>query len=198
MIDIIISFLVLLNPFALFLYLQPIWKDLDDASFRQVLFRASAISFGIFIIFLLFGSFIFERILQINVEAFRIFGGVVLFSYAYLFIVRGQGAMIHMKEDLDDLASEIALPFMVGAGTIFLSILMGYEYPRLVGALSILIVICLTYASIILLKDIRGLLEKRKLRIAFDKNMAMLLRLNGFFLGSIGVHMIIEGVKAAF
>ena len=58
-------------------------------------------------------------------ESFRIFGGVVLLSFGFLYIVKGDTALISIKEDLDDLASEIALPFMVGAATISLSIIIG-------------------------------------------------------------------------
>ncbi|MFW5755581.1 MAG: MarC family protein, partial [Tangfeifania sp.] len=81
-------------------------------------------SLFICLVFFLSGDFIFRRVFQIEFESFRIFGGIIIFSYAHFFIVKGQRALIMIKENLDDLASEIALPFMVGAGTISLSILL--------------------------------------------------------------------------
>lgn len=198
MIPTIIAFLVMLNPFAMFLYLSPIMEELKSRDFFKVLFKASIISFGIFFIFMASGDFLFRAVLQINFESFRIFGGIVLFSFAYLFIVKGQKAMVHMKENLDDLAAEIALPFMVGAGTITVSILMGNKFEPTEGALAIILVLAINYIIIIFLKYVRETLSKRKMKVAFDKNMEILLRLNGFFVGAIGLNMVVTGVQALF
>ncbi|MFO8015548.1 MAG: MarC family protein [Candidatus Woesearchaeota archaeon] len=189
-----IAFLVMLNPFAMFLYLQPIMKELKHKSFLKVLFRASAISFAILLLFLISGEFLFEEVLQIRFESFRIFGGIIIFSFAYFFIVKGQLSLVHMKEDLDDLAAEIALPFMVGAGTISLTFLMAYEFTLLPGTFLLVAVLVINFVFIILLKYIRDHLPGRKLPVAFDKNMEVFMRLNGFFLGAIGINMIVMGL----
>jgi multiple antibiotic resistance protein len=198
MISDIIAFLVMLNPFALFLYLQPIMKELDAKTFRKVLFKASLISFIIYLIFLYVGEIIFKNFLQIHFESFRIFGGIIIFSFAYIFIVKGQKALIHMKGDLDDLASEIALPFMVGAGTISLSILLGRNFDLVMSSFMLIFIMSLNFIFIMLLKKLREQIEKKKFRVAFDKNMEILLRLNGFFVGAIGVDMVITGITNLF
>ena len=198
MISEVIALLVMLNPFALFIYLQPIMKDLNNKDFLKVLLKSSVISLGIFILFLLTGEFLFEKIFQINFESFRIFGGIVIFSFAYYFIVKGQKAMIHIKGSLDDLASEIALPFMVGAGTISITILMSQSLPMLGGLLSLVIVLAINFAIIAILNYSRGKITFKKFRIAFDKNMEILLRLNGFFVGAIGIDMILRGISNIF
>jgi multiple antibiotic resistance protein len=194
MIAAIIHFLVLLNPFALFIYLQPVMRELSAKDFNKVLFKASLISFVIFVLFVITGDFIFKEIFQINFEAFRIFGGIIIFALAYFYIVQGKKSLITMKEDLDDLASEIALPFMVGAGTISLCILMSHKFSTLKGILILSIIMVLNYIVIFLLIKIRNLFSAR-LKVAFDKNMELALRLNGLFVGAIGVHMIIVGIK---
>lgn len=190
----IIAFLVLINPVALFIYLQPIMKELSDNQFMKVLIKASIISFIIFALFLIFGDVIFRVILQINFESFRIFGGILIFSFAAMYILRGQEAIITMRENLDDLASEIALPFMIGAGTISLTVLTAYKYHIITGVLILSIVLTANFISILSLKIIKDRIPSRKLSIAFDKNMQILLRLNGFFLGAIGVNMIVTGI----
>lgn len=194
----IIAFLVMLNPFALFLYLNPIMDNLKNKEFLKVLFEASAISFAILIVFLLFGNFILEKVFQINFESFRIFGGIIIFSFAYLFIVKGQKAMIHMKEDLEDLASEIALPFMVGAGTISLSVLMGFTLNPAKGTFALVLILIINFLIIVGLKYLKDDIKKKKLRIAFDKNMEVFLRVMGFMIGAIGINMIVSGIKAVF
>ncbi len=198
MISSIIGFLAMLNPFALFLYLSPLMKELEHKTFLKVLAKASIISLIICIIFLFIGTFLFESILQIHFEAFRIFGGIIIFSFAYLFIVKGQKAFITLKSDLDDLASEIALPFMVGAGTISLSILITEKLSLAKGLLALFIIFIINFIFIYILKFIRGEISKSKFRKAFDKNMEILLRINGFFVGAIGIDMIITGINNLF
>ncbi|MHA6248458.1 MarC family protein [Pontibacter sp. CAU 1760] len=195
MIAAIFSFLVMLNPFALFLYLKPVMQDLSDADFRSVFLKASIISFFIFMVFLLFGDVVFQKVFRINFESFRIFGGIVLFSLAYIFIVQGKKAFIQIKGDLHDLASEIALPFMVGAGTISLTILMADELVLWQSVLSLVLIMFFNFAIIMGLKMIRGGMRSKRVQTAFDKNMELLLRINGFFVGAIGVDMVVTGIS---
>lgn len=192
------EFLIMLNPFALFLYLLPVMRELSDAEFRKVLFNASLISLMIFLIFLFTGDRLFEGVFHIDFESFRVFGGIVIFSFAYLFIVKGQVALIQIKGSLDNLASEIALPFMVGAGTILLTILMGHNLTGWQGVGVLLMVLTFNFLFIIGLKYVRDGIRRPKWKVAFDKNMEILLRLNGFFLGAIGVEMIMSGLKHFF
>lgn len=195
MIAAIFSFLVMLNPFALFLYLKPVMHDLSDADFRSVFLKATLISFFIFLVFLLFGDIVFEQVFRINFESFRIFGGIVLFSLAYIFIVQGKKAFIQIKGDLHDLASEIALPFMVGAGTISLTILMSEQLVLWQGVLSLALIMLVNFVAIMGLKQIRSSMRSKKVQHAFDKNMELLLRINGFFVGAIGIDMVVTGIS---
>jgi multiple antibiotic resistance protein len=198
MIQTIAEFLVLLSPFALFLYLRPVMKELSNKDFIKVLLKATIISFIIFFIFLASGDIIFRHILNINFESFRIFGGIIIFSIAYLFIMKGQKAFFHLRGSLDDLAAEIALPFLVGAATISLAILMGERFSVGMGSVLLSIILGVNFFSILFLKYLRDRIEKKKLKVAFDKNMEVLLRLNGFFIGAIGINMIIRGIDTLY
>lgn len=195
MLSLLIAFIVMLNPVSLFLYLQPIMLEMEHKEFKKVLFKASLISFLIYVIFFLFGDWLFTKVLQINFEAFRIFGGIVLFSFAYFYIVKGQKALLKMKENLDDLANEIALPFMVGAGTISLAILMKEELDYTWGIITLSLAMVICYMVVMALKFVRDKLKNEKIRVAFDKNMEILVRLNGFFVGAIGINMMNTGIQ---
>ena len=198
MISSIVEFLVMVNPFALFLYLDPVRKDLSLRSFNILLLKASLISLVISLVFFFSGTLFFEKVFNINFESFRIFGGIIIFSYAYFYIVKGQKALIIMKEDLDDLASEIALPFMVGAGSISLSILLSQKTSWTMGSITLVIIYALNFVIIFLLNQFRNSIEKRKFKTAFDKNLEVLLRLNGFFIGAIGINMMLTGIQNMF
>lgn len=194
MIPQVIQFLVMLNPFALFLYLLPVMRDLDSKTFYKVLAKASFISLVILGLCVFLCNFLIENVFQINLESARIFGGIIIFSFAYYFIIKGEQAYIYMKGSLDDLASEIALPFMVGAGTITLSLFLGQNHSDVKGFFVILIALIITFVVIMVLKEIRDFIFRKRYRIAFDKNMELLLRLNGFFIGAIGINMVRMGV----
>ena len=194
MIETILGFLIMLNPFALFIYLSPIMEDLDNRQFNSVLMKASIISFLIYCVFMIGGEFLFKQVFRIHFESFQVFGGIVIFSYAYQYIVRGDKSLIHIKENLDDLASEIALPFMVGAGSISLSILIGYQHEIYIGVGLLAIILFINFFTILLLKYIKDQLSRRKMKVAFDKNMSIFLRVNGFFIGAIGVDMTVKGI----
>jgi multiple antibiotic resistance protein len=198
MIRTIAEFLVLLSPFALFLYLRPVMKELSNQDFIKLLFKATIISFLIFFVFLLTGDFIFKQVLNIHFEAFRIFGGIIIFSIAYLFIVKGHKAFFQLKGNLDDLAAEIALPFLVGAATISLTILMGNEFSITIGSMLLILILSINFFSILFLKLLRDRIKIKKMKVAFDKNMEILLRLNGFFVGAIGINMIIRGINTIY
>jgi multiple antibiotic resistance protein len=173
-------------------------KDLSHHDFVKVLLKATVISFLIFLVFLATGDFIFREILDINFEAFRIFGGIIIFSIAYLFIMKGEKGFFQLRGSLDDLASEIALPFFVGAATISLTILMGQQFVLLTSVFLLMVILAINFFIILILKYLRDRINKKKLQVAFDKNMEILLRLNGFFIGAIGINMIIRGINRLY
>ncbi len=198
MLDLIIAFIVMLNPFALFSYLEPIRKDLTRKEYTSVLFKASLISLVIYSAFILFGNFLFDKIFQIHFEAFRIFGGIVIFAFAYQYIVGGRKGILKLKTSLDDLASDIALPFMVGAGTISIVLLMTRDLSIASSFIGVFLALTINFSIIFGLSKIREFIPKKKFKIAFDKNMSIFTRIIGFFSGAIGINMILTGILNLF
>lgn len=198
MLDAVLAFLAILNPFALFLYLRPTMKDLPTFEYSEAIIKASMISLAIFLLFAIMHDVIFGIIFNIDFESFRIFGGIVIFAFAFLFIVRGQKAFIQLKGSVDDLASEIALPYMVGAGTISLSILMREDYGLFAAGIMLVLIIAIHTAIVIGLHVLRRGIDHKPGRAAFDHVMEIMLRISGFFLGAIGVDMILVGLRTFF
>ncbi len=195
MISLFISMIVLINPFALFVYLLPVMKDLTLGDFFKVLFKASIISFFIFVIFSQFGEYIFGNVFSIQFESFRIFGGLVIVIMALVFIIQGKRSFITLKGTLDDLASEIAMPFLVGAATISISILIGKKFSFIESVLIIGAALLVNYGTIVALVAIKEKMPSYKMKVAFEKFLIYLLRINGFLIGAIGVDMTIVGIK---
>jgi multiple antibiotic resistance protein len=66
-----------------------------------------------------------------------------------------------IKENLDDLASEIALPFMVGAGTISLSILLSEKHSLWIGAILLIVIFGVNFFVLFLLKKFRDSIKEK-------------------------------------
>jgi multiple antibiotic resistance protein len=192
----IVSFLIFMNPIALFLYLLPLKKEVGLRKFVNIVARASFITYLIFFVFTVSGDRFFQA-LDVNFEAFRIFGGTVVASLSLIFIINGKKSLIRTTGELNRIAAEIALPFMVGAGTITLSILVGRQLGALQGSIAIFIAMFLTFVMISALAAFRQSLNKR-FKIVFDQNADILLRINSFIIGAIAVDIISIGIKNLF
>lgn len=194
MFELIIYFLALMNPFALFIYTLPLIKEFPLRRYAVLMARATLISWLIYLFFVIFGNFLFDSVLKISFDSFRIFGGLVLTAFALSFIIQGKDSMITTKGELSKIAAEVALPFMVGAGTITLSIVLGSRLGSTKGSIAITIVMLITLLSVIALAAFRRFLRD-DLRIVLDKNLEVFLRLNGFIVGAFGIDLIVIGVQ---
>jgi multiple antibiotic resistance protein len=75
---------------------------------------------------------------------------------------------------------------------------MGNKFSITMGTLLLILILSINFFSILFLKYLRDRINKKKFKIAFDKNMEILLRLNGFFIGAIGINMIIRGINTLY
>ena len=191
----VLAFLVMLNPFALFVYVKNVREELPDSDYYKILIKANIQSFVIYSVFAVFGYFLFNHVFRINFESFRIFGGIVLFSLGLVIIIQGRRSVITLKGTLDDIASEVAIPFIVGPGSITLSIIIGNEFapPFALGIITLAMII--NFYIVYILSVMRKRLLHDHARESFDKKLGLYLRLNGFFIGSIGINMVITGIN---
>lgn len=183
----------IINPIGIFMYLAPVRENLSERDFLRVLFKATIISLSINLIFTFGGEWMFRTMLKIDFNSFRIFGGIVLLSISLMSIMHGGRALINIRGSLDDLASEIAMPFMTGVGTISVCILLGSKMSA-VGATAVNLTAA-TVAFIVIgtLAVIRYHLND-KITVAFDKFLGIFIRINAFFMGAFGVEMIKTGI----
>ncbi len=187
-----VSFVAILNPFALCLYLTGVMDDLGRREFNLVLFRASLMSLVVFWLFALAGETMLITLLGVDPYALRIFGGIVFLIVAYGYVTKGYMAAEMLHGNIDQLPSAIALPFMIGAGTLTESILIGKRHTTAVGlALIVLgVLVCfLIVAAFKIVKDHMSLSRER----VFDRYVNILARVNGLLIGAISTDMIVDG-----
>jgi multiple antibiotic resistance protein len=194
MFNAILSFLVLLNPIEIFIMLHPVLIRMTRRQVSSVMARASVVALILYLLFAFTGDFLFTRLLQIDFDSFRVFGGFIITYLSFQMIVHGKKSFITYSDDHSAVANQIAMPVMVGAGTVAVAILMGSTYGRMVSAVAITSVLIINFLVIVALVKIRSTMADRYV-LAFDKNMETLLRLLAFLGGAIGLDMVATGIK---
>lgn len=167
---------------------------MNNREVSKVLARATLIALVVYVIFAISGNFYFTHVLQVPYDTFRVFGGLIISYFSFEMIVHGKKSFISYSDDHSAVADQIAMPVMVGAGTISIAILMGTKYTKLSSCLLIALVLAINYFAILFLVHIRHAAVKRY-EEKFDKNMETILRLLAFMGGAIGLDMIVVGIK---
>ena len=191
----LIPFLAILNPFALCLYLTAVMDDLESGAFFKVLLRASVISLVVFWIFALVGEPLLVNALDLRTESLRIFGGIIFFIIGYNYVMRGYKAAEVLRGTLEDLPSAIALPYMIGAGTITQTILVGKRHPAQLSILILLVGIAVAFVLVVGFQMLRDHMTKRN-KPVFNRYVNILSRINGLLIGAISTQMVVSGVQA--
>ncbi len=122
--ELFILMLVILNPFAQVLYLKNLIDELSLRDFATVHFKASVLSLGVYIVFVLIGMPLLNDVFQVRLAALEIFGGIIIMGIAYRYITAGSGSNLLFRGDIGELTPEISLPYMVGPGTIWVSLMI--------------------------------------------------------------------------
>ena len=185
--------LMLLNPFLLIIYLTDLVQDLDRRTFRLVLVRAGLISAGIFAVFAVLGDALFSEVLQARFASFQIFGGVVFLLIGIQFIFNGPGALRSMRGTPEHIAGSIALPIMIGPGTISASIMAGSRLSPGLAVAGIALAVVVTVLIILLLKDLYDFVLPRNARLV-ERYIEVMGRITALVVGTFSIEMIMQGV----
>jgi multiple antibiotic resistance protein len=183
---------VLLNPFAMSVFLLPLVKSLDLGVFARQLARAALISFVVFALFAWTGETIFANVLQVRFFAFQIFGGVTFLIIGIRLL--GQMASLSVERGDQDAAASIAMPFMVGPGTISASVLAGARLDPTRALLAIALALGLTVLATLAFKRAHDLVRAHNERLV-HRYTEVVGRVTGLFTGSFAIDMILRGVE---
>jgi multiple antibiotic resistance protein len=189
-----VAFLAILNPFALSLYLASLMDELKRGQFFSVLLQATLISLVVFVLFAWCGEPLLIDFLAVQPAALRVFGGLIFVIVAYNYVTQGYKATVFLRGDLDGLPSSIALPFMIGAGTITQAILTGKRHELAHAFLIIAGTLAVSFVIVAVFKIVRDNMSGPRERV-FQRYVNILARLNGLIIGAISIDMIAEGLK---
>ncbi len=191
-VDAVVLMLVLFNPLLMSAYLHDVMSELDVRVFLRVVSRAFVISGVVFILFAWAGDSLFSRVLQVRFAAFLIFGGFVFLVIALRYLVMGAEMIGKLRGETEHLAGAIAMPFMIGPGTISASVLTGARLPIEWAALAIVVALLISCLLLMAMKRLFDLVQQRNERLV-ERYAEIIGRASALIIGTIAVEMILKG-----
>jgi small neutral amino acid transporter SnatA (MarC family) len=185
---------VLLNPFLLAVYLQDLMTQLPAATFRRVLLRGCLIAGSVFAVFAVTGDAIFKELLQVRFASFLIFGGLLFLLIGIRFALVGQRAVSQLRGSPEHVAGSIAMPFMVGPGTVSAAILAGAHLPLAWALGAIATGLLATVVCVFVLKAIYDHVATKNQSLT-SRYVDIIGRISAFVIGTIAVEMILRGIE---
>ena len=186
--------LMLLNPFLVVVYLIDVMQKMERRTFRHVLLRAGAISIVVFYFFSILGDTVFSEIMQVEFASFQIFGGIIFLLIGLQFVFRGPQAIEILRGESEHLAGAIAMPVLIGPGTISVSVIIGKRLDPLMAGISIFSAISISIVIILLLKSLHDIVRTRHERL-IQRYIEIAGRITALYVGTVSIEMIMQGIR---
>lgn len=195
----LVTLLVVVDPVGLVPTFIGITHGLPVKARRSVALRASLIAAAVLIGAALIGEWLL-RTLAISLPAFRIAGGLLLFSIASEMVFglrtqrQSQTAEQAVEERVRNIAAfPLAIPLMAGPGAITATVLLAGRSGGDLIRLSLLIGVIV---AVLLLCLIAFALAERISRVFGTTGNIVLSRLLGVLLAALAVQFVVDGVRA--
>ncbi|MBO8093634.1 MAG: MarC family protein [Prosthecochloris sp.] len=187
--------LVLLNPFLVIVYLVDAVEKLEKRDFSLVLIRAGLIASVVFCCFALLGDAVFSRLVQAQFASFQIFGGIIMLLIGVQFVFKGIKAIEILRGESQHIAGAIAMPVLIGPGTISASVVIGQRHEAHIALFSVLTAVAISLAIMLLLKWLHDYVRRRNEPLV-ERYIEITGRITALFVGTIAVEMIMQGLTA--
>jgi multiple antibiotic resistance protein len=196
-----VTFFVVIDPPGCAPIYASLTKDATDAQRRSMAIRAALIAGGILLVFALFGEQLLGA-LHIELNSFRIAGGVMLFLIAIDMVFEKRTErredraqkIIETPEIEDVSVFPMAMPMIAGPGSIASVMLLMSQNEGLDRSIIVLsalgAVLVLTLLALIAAGPI--------MRVLGSKAEAVITRLLGVLLAALAAQFIIDGLRVSF
>jgi len=175
-------------------------KGASPAQSRNMAIRASIIAFVILLVFALFGQDLLGA-LHIELDAFRIAGGLMLFWIAWEMVFekrtqrREERAERATREHVEDVSVfPMAMPMLAGPGAIAAVMLLQNEAEGLEQSLVVLGAL----VAVLLLTMVALIAAGPLIKLLGDRVEAVITRLLGVLLAALAAQYVIDGLRGAF
>ena len=185
---------LLLNPFLVVVYLVDVIQRLERGTFRRVMLRAGLIAAGVFCGFAVLGDTVFSRFLQADFASFQIFGGVVFLIIGLQFVFHGSSAIVALRGESAHVAGAIAMPILIGPGTISAAVIIGERHDPLTACGAIVLSVAASILIILGLKRAHDYVRPRNEPLV-ERYIEVAGRITALFVGTFSIQMIMQGLS---
>jgi small neutral amino acid transporter SnatA (MarC family) len=185
----------LLNPFILSVYLHDLMMGMEGRLFARVMLRAALIAGTIFCLFAAAGDAIFSDVLGVRFASFQIFGGIVFAVIGMRYVFHGPEALKELRGPPEHIAGAVAMPVMVGPGTVTAAVLLGTRHSLEVALAAVIATVALVVVSMVALKKLFDVVKVRNEPLV-ARYTDVVGRVCAFVIGTIAVEMVLQGIDA--
>jgi small neutral amino acid transporter SnatA (MarC family) len=168
-------------------------QELKPIDFSKIIFRAGAISFIVFCLFAITKDLIFENVIQANFASFQIFGGIIFLFIGIQFVFKGVDAVRQLRGKPNHIVGSIAMPILIGPGSISASIVIGEKLEIFLAILSIFVAVLSSLVIMILLKILHDFISSRKEKL-IERYIEIMGRITALIVGTFSIEMILQGL----
>ncbi len=185
---------LLLNPFLMSVYLMTLIRDLDGPTFSLVMRRAHLVSFAVFGSFAVLGDRLFTQVFNVRFASFLIFGGIVFLLIGVRSVFSGTLVLLETRGAPAHLAGAVAMPFMIGPGTVSASVFAGAQQVWPLGLAAVATALAASYGAIVLFKHLLDRARRRDESLV-QGYIEVTGRIVALFTGTYAVEMILRGAE---
>jgi multiple antibiotic resistance protein len=190
----ILLILVLLNPFLIIIYLIEIVENLTIKQFLPILIRSGLIAGTVFCIFAIIGDTFFSDIVQADFASFQIFGGIVFLIIGLQFVFQGPTAIKILRGESEHISAAIAMPILIGPGSISASVIIGKRHSPVIACLSVLAAVIISLLIIMVLKKLHDLVRPKNEKL-IQRYIEITGRIMALIVGTVSIDMIMQGIS---
>lgn len=184
-----IAMIALVNPFQKVFVVTSLQKQFDIKSTRFISVKATITALLILLIFLFSGQAILHDVFRIEIYAFQVTCGVVLFYNGLNGLQKGTFINIEKQLNLREISAvPIALPMIAGPATITAAVTFPADYGHISTIIAIVLSLGINLIFMIYAAQIGKFLERFNL-------LNPLVRIFGLIVATIGTQMVLNGLR---
>ena len=184
-----VAILALVNPVQKIFVITSLQNQFTDKDLKYLSIKASITAFVILVLFIFLGQAIFNYVFHIQLYAFQVTCGAVLFYNGISGLQKGVFLQLDQNVKLKDLSAvPIAIPMIAGPATITAAVTFPAHYGWEITILSIFAALGVNLLMMLYSRPIGNVLTKFNI-------MNALIRITGLIVATIGVQMVFTGIS---
>ncbi len=178
----------------LIIYLVDVVQKLNQKQFHRVLVRAGVIASTVFCSFAILGDNIFSSLMQVEFASFQIFGGIIFLLIGIQFVFQGPTAIEMLRGESEHIAGSIAMPVLIGPGTISACVVIGKRHDPLSACFVVLTAVITCLIVMVILKFMHDKVHSTKASLV-ERYIEIAGRITALYVGTVAIDMVMQGLR---